>query len=302
MDERIEHRPDRKLGLAVHLALMLVNVAVSGYFIYLAYASDVRGVFILYLLASIISGLPMPLLLYQAFALIRARYVISRNGISIQWGLRTEDIPISDIEWIRLPQDFVNAITPPAFRLPGAVLASSMDRDIGLVEYVAAETKRLVLVATPAKVFALSPGNPYAFINDFHRSAELGSFTTIRKQSTKPELILTLLSRDKIARNLLLASLAISLLMLIAVSFIIPNMETVPLGLEATAEIQEVSPSERLILLPLLSLLVFFVDLGYGAYLYRKEGFKNAAYIVFFSSLFLPISFSILLVFILGFR
>jgi hypothetical protein len=286
----------------VHLALLLGNLAISGYFLYLAYASQIRGVFILYLLASIISALPMPFLLYQVFALARAKYVISRNGITIQWGLRTEDIPISDVEWIRIPQDFVNPITPPAFRLPGAILASSMDRDIGLIEYIAADRKRLVLVATPAKVFALSPGNPYAFIDDFHHSAELGSFTTIQKQSSKPDLIFTLLVRDKIARNLLLASLAISLVMLVAVSFIIPSLETVPLGLEAIGEIQEVSPSERLILLPLLSLLVFFIDLGYGAYLYRKEGFKNAAYIVFFSSLFLPLSFAILLVFILGFR
>jgi hypothetical protein len=52
-------------------------------------------------------------------------------------------------------------------------------------------------------------------------------------------------------------------------------------------------------LLPLLSLLAFFIDLGYGSYLYRKEGFRNAAYIVFFSSLFLPVSFSILVVLIL---
>ena len=302
MEKRIEHRPDRTRGLAVHLGLILVNTAISGYFLYLAFATDLRGVFILYLLLSIITALPMPFLLYQAFALVRAKYVISRNGIAIQWGLRTEDIPIGDIEWIRLPQDFVKTINPPAFRLPGAVLANSMDRDIGLIEYSAAETLRLVLVATPTKVFALSPGNPRLFINDFHRNAELGSFTSIPKQSSKPELIFSLLARDKIARNILLPSLTISLMMLIAVSFIIPNLATVPLGLEAIGEIQEVSPSERLILLPLLSLLLFFIDLVYGTYLYRKEGFRNAAYIVFFSSLFLPISFAILLVFILSFK
>jgi len=302
MDEKIEHHPDRTRGLAVHLALILVNSAVSGYLLDLAFASNQRGFFIVYLLASIITALPMPLFLYQAFALIRAKYVISRHGIAIQWGLRTEDIPISDIEWIRLPQDFVKPVTPPAFRLPGAVLASSEDRDIGLIEYIATETKRLVLVATPTKVFALSPGNPHAFINDFHRSAELGSFTSIQKQSSRPELIITRLAMDKTARNFLMASLTISLVMLVAVSFIIPNLATVPLGLELQSGIQAASPSERLILLPLLSLLVFFVDLGYGAYLYRKEGFKIASYIVFFSSLILPVSFAILLVFILGFR
>jgi len=299
MDERIEHRPVRSRGLVLHLVLILANSAISGYLLFLALTSQVRGVFILYLLASIITFLPAPFLFYQLYALTRAKYILSRNGIGIQWGLRTEDIPISDIEWIRLPRDFVNKVAPPPLRLPGAVLATVRDRDLGIIEYIAAEPEELVLIATPAKIFALSPGSPQAFINDFHRSAELGSFTPIQKQSSQPQLIISRLAGDKTARSFLAASLGISLLMLIAVSFIIPNLSTVPLGLEAAADRQQASPAERLILLPLLSLLVFFLDLAYGAYLYRKQGFRNAAYIVFFSSLILPISFSVLIIFIL---
>ena len=299
MDEKIEHRPDRSLGFAIHLGLILINSAISGYLLYRALSSEMQGVFILYLISSIITFIPAPFLFYQAFALARAKYVITRDGIAIQWGLRTEDIPIEEIEWIRRPRDFVHPITQPPFRLPGAVLASCNDRDLGLIEYIATEIKRVVLVATHTKVFALSPGNPYAFINDFHRSAELGSFSPFKKQSSRPQLILTQLLRDKTARSFLIASLSISLILLIAVSFIIPNISTVPLGLESSGEIQETSPAERLILLPFLSLLLFFIDLGYGAYLFRKKGFKNASYIIFFSSLLLPISFSILVFVIL---
>jgi len=299
MDERIEHRPVRSSGIVAHFILILLNAGVSGYLLFLAFTAQVRGVFILYLIAGILTLLPAPFLLYQVYALIRAKYMISRNGISIQWGLRTEDIPISEIEWIRLPRDFVNTVTPPPFRLPGAILANVTDRDLGAIEYIAANKETLVLVATRLKIFVLSPGNQQAFINDFHRYAELGSFTPIQKQSSMPQLILTQLTGDKTARLLLGISFTLSLIMLIAVSFMIPNLSTVPLGLEAGLDIQQSSPAERLILLPVLSLLVFFIDLIYGAYLYRKQGFKNAAYIVFFSSLILPISFLILLIIII---
>lgn len=299
MDEKIEHRPDIRPGFALHFGLILINTAISGYLLFLALSSQVRGVFILYLVASIITYLPAPFLFYQAFALARAKYTISRNGIAIQWGLRTEDIPIDEIDWIRLPRDFVNPIAPPPFRLAGAVLASTSDRDLGTIEYISSRTQGLVLIATRSIVFVISPGNPHAFIEDFHRSAELGSFSPIQKRSSQPQLILAQLARDKVARPLLLASLTISLLMLIAVSFIIPTRSSVPLGLEALGANRESSPSERLLLLPLLSLFVFFIDLAFGSYLYRKKGFKNAAYIVFFSSLFLPLSFSTLIILIL---
>ncbi len=299
MNEKIEHRPVFQHGLAIHLAILVVNFFISGYLLFLALAAPMRGVFILYLIGSIITILPAPFFLYQAFALLRAKYIISRNGIGIQWGLRTEDIPIEGIDWIRLPRDFVNPITPPPFRLPGAILATSTDRDLGLIEYIAAETDNLVLIATREKIFAVSPGNPQAFLNDFHRSAELGSFSPIKKQSSKPHLIFSNLAADRTARAILLPGLILSLILLVAVSFIIPNISTVPLGLESVVSSQEDSPSERLILLPLLSLLVFFADIGYGAYLYRKKGFRNAAYIVFFSSLFLPISFTVLVITIL---
>jgi len=298
MDERIEHRPAFQQGLVLHIGLILLNTAISGYLLYLAFNADIRGIFILYLIASVITYIPAPFLFYQAFALFRARYVISQHGIAIRWGLRTENIPISEIEWIRLPEDFVKPIARPTFQLPGAVLTSVYDQDLGAIEYIAAGSNQLILIATRSVIFAISPGYPESFINDFHRAAELGSFSPIPQQSTKPQLFIINLVKNKVVRSTLFISLLISLILLVTVSFLIPNLESVPLGLESSATSQEASPPERLILLPLLALLVFFGDLGYGAYLYRKEGFKNAAYIVFFSSLILPISFSILIIFI----
>jgi len=298
MDKKKEHRPSIKLGAIIHLCILLILLAASGYLLWLALITKIRGEFILYLIASILVFLPFPFFLYRLISLLRAKYTLSRDGVSIQWGLRTEDIPITEIEWMRLPNDLAIKLPLPRIILPGAVLGTRKHRDLGIIEYIASDFNQLVLIATKDRVFAISPRNINAFENDFYRSAEMGSITPIEKQSSQLQFIIGSLMSDKAARAFLLSSAFFSLLLLIATSFFIPTRATVPLGLEAIGINREESSSERLILLPLLSLFIFFVDFGFGSFLFRKKGFRNAAYIIFASALILPISFSALLLMI----
>jgi len=298
MDQKREHRPSIQRGVIFHLGILLIILAVSGYLLWLTLFQQTRGSFILYLIASILVFLPFPFFLYRLISLLRAKYTLSRDGVSIQWGLRTEDIPITEIEWVRLPGDLAIKLPLPRIIFPGAVLGTRKHRDLGIIEYIASDLNRLILIATKDQIFAISPRNINAFEDDFYRSAEMGSITPIEKQSSQPQFIVTSLMSDKAVRAFLLSSMFLSLLLLVAVSFIIPTRATVPLGLEAVGINREESSPERLILLPFLSLFIFFVDFGFGSFLYRKKGFRNAAYIVFASTLILPISFSALLLMI----
>jgi len=295
MDQKREHRPSIRRGAIIHLVILLILLAASGYLLWLALFQQTQGVFILYLIASILVFLPFPFFLYRLFSLLRAKYTLSRDGVSIQWGLRTEDIPITEIEWVRLPDDLAVKLPIPRIIFPGVVLGTRKHKDLGIIEYIASDLNQLILIATKDRIFAISPRNINAFEDDFYRSAEMGSITPIKKQSSQPQFIATSLMSDKAVRAFLLSSVFLSLLLLVTVSFIIPTRATVPLGLEAVGINREESSSERLILLPLLSLFIFFVDFGFGSYLYRKKGFRSAAYIVFASALILPISFSALL-------
>ena len=298
IDQKREHRPSTQRGVIIHLGILLIILAASGYLLWLAIFQQTRGVFILYLITSVFVFLPFPFFLYRLISLLRAKYSVSRDGVSIQWGLRTEDIPITEIEWMRLPDDLAIKLPIPRIIFPGAVLGTRTHKDLGIIEFIASDHKQLVLIATKSRIYAISPRNIDAFENDFYRSAEMGSITPIAKQSSQPQFIVASLMSDKAARSFLLSSAFLSLLLLVATSFLIPTRATVPLGLEAIGINREESSSERLILLPLLSLFVFFVDFGFGSFLYRKEGFINAAYIVFASALILPISFSALLLII----
>ena len=298
MDQKKEYRPSVRHGVIIHLGILLTILAVSGYLLWLALFQQTQGVFILYLIASVLAFLPLPFFLYRLISLLRAKYTLSRDGLSIQWGLRTEDIPITDIEWMRLPEDLAIKLPLPRIIFPGAVLGTLKHRDLGIIEYIASDFRQLVLIATKDRIFAISPRNINAFENDFLRSTEMGSITPIEKQSSQPQFIVASLMSDKAARAFLLSSAFLSLLLLVTASFIIPTRATVLLGLEAIGLNREESSSERLILLPLLSIFFLFVDFGFGSFLYRKKGFRNAAYIVFASALVLPISFSALLLLI----
>lgn len=292
-------RPIRNRGIAVHLGALLLNLAAVGFLVILAFSQSIRGFFILYLVASILVFIPVPFVAYRLFALLRASYTVFREGISIQWGVRSEEIPMQDIEWVRMADDLAFELPLPKFIVQGAVLGLREHRDLGLIEYIASSTHPMVLVATPERIYAISPADPDGFMDALYRNMELGSIEQIQPKSSRVELLVGSLFGDKLARNLILLGSILSIGLLIAVSFIIPTRETIPLGFNPIGQTAETSPSERLLLLPVLSLLMLFIDLGLGSYLYRKAGYRIAAYFAFASALIMPISFLWLILFMI---
>jgi hypothetical protein len=171
------------------------------------------------------------------------------------------------------------------------VLGVRQHRDLGLIEFIASTTRSMVLIATSAQIYAISPSDPDGFIDTFYRNMEMGSIEQIQPKTSRGEMLVGSLFGDKLARNLILLGSILTIGLLVAVSFIIPTRESIPLGFNPIGQAAETSPSERLLLLPVLSLLMLFIDLGLGSYLYRKAGYRIAAYFAFASMLIMPISF-----------
>jgi hypothetical protein len=280
------------------LGALILNLAVVGFFIFQAIAQQERGFFILYLVAGVIFFLPLPVVAYRLFALMRSSYIVDREGIGIQWGLREEVIPMANIEWVRLASDLAFDLPLPPLIVQGAVLGARFQRDLGHIEYIASDAYNLLLIATPNRVYAISPKDLNGFQNAFSKSAELGSITPIAVKSSSGNFLFTALLKDKIARFLLLAGIFLSFGLLIAASFIVPLRESIPLGFNPIGQGTEASPSERLLLLPVLSLLMLVLDISLGSYLYRKEGFRIASYLAFSASVIMPLSFLGIIVFL----
>jgi hypothetical protein len=141
--------------------------------------------FVSNLFIGILAFAPIPFLGYRAYALLKADYYIDRDSLAILWGLRVEDIPLTDIEWVRPASDLTTPLALPRFRLPGAVLGTRRHPDLGAVEFIASSTRNLILIATSKHVFAISPQAPAC--PHICAQIELGSLA-LRKlhQSTHP--------------------------------------------------------------------------------------------------------------------
>src|SRR5215216_7482995 len=183
--------PARRFGLFFHGTIIAALAIVS----ILGFAnlsrSQVGPFFVLYLLMALLSFAPIPFLGYRAYGLLRADYYIDRDSLAMLWGLRIEDIPLTDIEWVRPASDLTHPLALPRFRLPGAVIGTRRHPDLGAVEFIASSARNLILIATSKHVFAISPRDAASLVRTFARATELGSLTPTEAKSVYPSFVIT---------------------------------------------------------------------------------------------------------------
>ena len=276
--------PAKRFGLIVHAILILILAGVSTWgFINLTRA-QVGPMFVSYLLAALLAFAPIPFLGYRAYALLRADYYIDRDSLAILWGLRIEDIPLTDIEWVRPASDLTHPLSLPRLRLPGAVIGTRRHSDLGSVEFIASTSRNLILIATSKHVFAISPKDTAALVRTFARATELGSLTPAEPKSVHPSFVITQAWESPIARFLWMSGLILNLGLVVWVGILIPSLPQVPFGFNSLGVPNATAPSVRLILLPLLSALMFVTGLTAGLYFYRWERQRPLAFVVWISS------------------
>lgn len=298
-DPRTGHFPPaRRFGLLIHAMLMLVLVAVSLYgFINLSQL-QMGPQFVLYLLMALLAFVPIPLLAYRAYALLRADYYIDRDSLAMLWGLRIEDIPLTDIEWVRPASDLTRPLLLPRFRLPGAVLGTRRHPDLGPVEFIASSSNNLILIATSKRTFAISPRNAAGLVQTFARATEMGSLTPTEAKSIYPAFIITQAWDSPLARFLWISGILLNLGLIAWVGALIPSLSQIPFGFDPFGSPNETAPSTQLILLPLVSGLMFITGVTAGLYFYRWERQRPLAFIVWMSSTLCAVFFLMAVLFL----
>lgn len=276
--------PSKRFGIILHGIIILALSGVSAWGILNLTRAQVGPAFVTYLLTALLAFAPIPLLGYRAYALLRADYYIDRDSLAILWGLRVEDIPLTDIEWVRPATDLTRPLVLPAFRLPGSVLGARRHGDLGLVEFIASDARNLILIATSRRVFAISPRDATGLVRTFARATELGSLTRAEPKSVYPSFIITQAWESPIARFLWMSGLFLNLGLVIWVGILIPSLAQVPFGFNVSGLPNVAAPSIHLLLLPLLSTLMFIIGLAAGLYFYRWEKQRPLAFIVWISS------------------
>jgi hypothetical protein len=170
--------------------------------------------------------------------------------------------------------------------------------DLGVVEFLASDAKKLLLVATAKRVFVISPDNPAALTQTFARATEMGSLTPAESKSVYPSFVVTQAWSSNLARYLWLTAFFLNLGLFVWASLIIPTTPRVALGFQFSGGPLETVPSSQLIILPVTSLLLSVVGWVAGLYFYRWEKERALAFIVWSSSMLMSLSFLIAVLFI----
>ena len=290
--------PSRRRGLLAHGVIVVALAALAVWAFWNLTRAPVGPAIVIYLLVLLATLPPLPFFSYRAFALLRADYVLDRDSLAFYWGLRVEDIPLTDIEWIRPATDLTSPLRPPTFGLPGGLLGLTRHPDLGMIEFIASGTKDLLVVATAKRMYAISPENAGAFLATFRRATELGSLLPAEPVSQYPSFLLARAWENLAARFLWLSGLLINLGLVAWVTFLIPAVSRVTLGFDPLGAPLEPVPSVRLILLPLLSALLFVTGLITGLFMYRNEKQRPLAMIVWASSTLTSLLFLLAVLFI----
>lgn len=291
--------PPKRRGLIVHgsIIIVLMVVAFIG-FINLSRA-EVGPQFLIALLVSLFAFAPIPFFVYRGYSLWRADYYMDRDSLAINWGLRVEDIPLSDIEWMRPADDLTRPLNLPSVRLPGGLLGMRRHPDLGVVEFLASDVKKLLLVATAKRVFVISPEDPALLMQTFARATELGSLAPVEAKSVYPSFVVTQAWESGLARYLWLTALFLNLGLFIWASLIIPSTPRVALGPQFVGSALETVPSAQLIIFPVASLLLAVTGWVAGLYFYRWDRERILAFIVWGSSTFSSLLFLLAVLFII---
>jgi hypothetical protein len=281
--------PPRRRGVIVHVAGTIVFGLLCAASLAMGFQQSVGGYFVLLMLLSLIFFAPFSLFLYRGYALLRARYLIERDGLRLRWGLRAEDIPIPDVEWVRPASETGYRLHSPILSWPGALLGSARARELGVVEFMAAEKDTLLLVATPQRVYAISPADPRAFMRAFRETIELGSIQPIASVSVQPAAYLQQIWKDQLARWLVGLGFGLVLLLFVVVSLVIPSRNVLSLGFAPDGSPLPAVPSTQLFLLAVLGAFATVIDLLGGLFFYRQPEGQIIAYLLWGMGIFTPL-------------
>jgi hypothetical protein len=251
----------------------------------LALDTELGPLFLIYLLAALFLAVPLPFVIYRFSAFVQGRYVVARDGLRLNWGLRVEDIPIDQIEWVRLAEDLLIPLILPRLRWPGALVGATQHQDAGRVEFLAADAESLVVIGTYKHVFAISPDDPQRFVHTFDQMIELGSLAPLRPYSSYPDFLLADVWRGRAAQLLLVPALVLSLALFIWVSLLVPIYDLIPLGYGPSGAPVDPVPAANLFLLPVVNLLLLLSAFALSLYFFRQRKDHPLTWVLWGSSL-----------------
>lgn len=291
--------PARTRGLAIQSAAAVLFAAGGLACLIQAFRLPMGSGFVLYSLFGFLLLFPASLLIYRIFELIRSSYTVGRDGLRLRWGARIEDIPIGDVDWIRPYASLSEPLPLPRLVWPGALRGMVRTREFGVVEYMADDMDTLLLIATPQRLYAISPSQPQAFINAFQNAVEEGSLEMLPARSDRPARSFRNIWNDRAARILVLSGLFFTVLVFIIVAIALGGRTSVSLGFDLEGLPFPPVPAQQALLIPFLAGMAYLFDLTLGILAYQRPLTRAIAYILWAGGLISALLLTLSAVFVL---
>ncbi len=300
-DQKTKFLPVAKNVLRVHwMAISILSVLVVLLF-YLATQVELGLLFLMSLFGALFLAVPIPVIFSRLKSFREGSYTIGREGIILKWGNRVEEIPISDVQWVREVEDLTIPLTLPRPRWRGAIVGSTRHPDAGIVEFMASDEKQLVLVGTGKKVFVISPENKKEFISTYLRKTEMGSISALKPYSVYPSFLFSTIWRSRSSKIFLVVSIVLALGLFLWVGLTVPNKEDIFLGFNSLGIPLGPIPANQLYLIPSLNILLQAGAFFLSSYYHRKEPDHPMTYILWFSSTAMSVLFFVAIYLGLGY-
>jgi len=299
MEDNYTFYPSKQLGTIIHLLLMLIFSAAGVWGIWGVSNVEVAPQLLPYIALIVLFLATVPYLIYTFYALHRSEYILERGGIILNWGWRTESIPIEEVDWIYRVEDLETAPHLPIIHWPGAVTGVRRFQRGPEVEYISSSTKGLVIIAASERYYAISPRQVNEFISAYHELTELGAISPISPESVQPALILSEVIKIKPILWILFGGGLLNISLLIWTLLVIPSRVLVPLGFTPGGVPHDSLDSVRLVLFPILNTTAYLANLILGLFLFRNQENRFLAYLLWGASVVIAILFHIGMIFIL---
>jgi len=282
------YHPPRRTGLLLGLAVVLVLLALDAGFVLVLAGNPLSLPGFLSLVLLLVSWPVLAVIGYRTYALLRSRYVLSRNAIVVEWGSRRIVLPMRLLDEVRAGADVPGELRPRGLTWPGSVFGTGKAEGLGEIEFLAAvEKPGLVLLRHAEAWLAISPADPAAFMAALAAAQAEGPEEEVEPESVIPAIQRSVLLHDRLALILAVEGAAGALLLLGYLALISPQLPAqIALHFDASGVPDRFGPPSGLLILPAIAGLTWLANTLAGLWLHRNSKERAAAYLLLSATLF----------------
>jgi hypothetical protein len=283
--------PPRTTGLAIGFGTLAVLLGLDIGFVLVLRGNPLSLAGFLSVVLLLVSLPVMAVVGYRTAALLRSRYVLSRNAIVVEWGSRRIVLPMSLLDEVRAGADVPGEVRPRGLTWPGSVFGTGKVEELGEVEFLAAvEKPGLVLLRHAEAWLAISPADPQTFLAALATARAEGPQEEVEPESIIPAVQRSPLLHDRLALGLMGVGAAGALLLLGYLAVISPQLPAqIALHFDASGLPDRFGPPAGLLILPAIAGLAWLVNTLGGLWLHRNTRERAATYLLLSATLFVQV-------------